>query len=395
MLNAPPAVYASAEARPDTKTVLHVTHHWGGGTEQHVQELTEYLGDAAVHLVLHGRADGLVTLSLPGQADRTYHPHHDFPHLVERVRCLGVTRVHIHQLFTVPVDVRRLIDELDVEFDFTVHDYHTLCPRVHFKTRDNAYCGQPDEAGCTSCLHDWHLPDERDIVEYRARYAWVYRQARRIICPSRDVAARVERYRPQANLVVAPHPRPVDVHPAVSFTRIASSESLRVAVLGWVTAFKGAERVLGAARIVAEEGLPLRIQVIGTIDGEAPTGLDVTGPYAAQDLQRLLTECRPHLLWYAAQVPETYSYILTEGLEAGLPVLVPRLGAFPERVSGRPWSWIVDWDLTPEQAVGTLMDIRKHFASGVPPSSPVHEVACAAGAGTADFYRTAYLGGAS
>jgi glycosyltransferase involved in cell wall biosynthesis len=394
MRDALPVTCAVTEPRPGTKPVLfHITHHWGGGTEQHVQEVIHSLGNEAEHVVLHSRADGLVILSVRGQPDRVYHPRDDFPDLLECLRRLGVTRVHVHQLFTVPVDVRRLIDELDVEFDFTVHDYHTLCPRVHLKTRDNAYCGEPDESGCRSCLHDWHLPDERDIVAYRARYAWVYRQARRIICPSRDVAARIERYYPQARLVVAPHPRPVAVHPAVSATRIAPSEPLRVAVLGWVTAFKGAARVLGSARIVADNGLPLRIQVIGTIDGEAPPGLDVSGPYEANDLQRLLTDRRPHLLWYAAQVPETYSYILSEGLEAGLPVLVPRLGAFPERVSGRPWSWIVDWNLTPEQAVTALMTIREHFVSGVPPSPPVHEVVSSARVGAADFYRTAYLDG--
>ena len=65
----------------------------------------------------------------------------------------------------------------------------------------------------------------------------------------------------------------------MSATQIAPSEPLHVAVLGWVTAFKGAARVLGSARIAANERLPLHIQVIGTIDGEAPAGLDVTGPY--------------------------------------------------------------------------------------------------------------------
>jgi glycosyltransferase involved in cell wall biosynthesis len=394
MPGALPVALAFAESHPHAKPVLlHITHHWGGGTEQHVQEVVHTLADAAEHIVLHSRADGLVILTAPGEPDQVYHPHDNFRDLVDRLRGLAVTRVHVHQLFTVPIDVRRLIDELDLEFDFTVHDYHTLCPRVHLKTRDNAYCGEPDEAGCSSCLNDWHLPDERDIAEYRAHYAWVYQQARRVICPTRDVAARIERYRPHTSLVVAPHPRPVAVHPTVSVTRIAPSEPLRVAVLGWVTAFKGAARVLGSARVAANERLPLHIQVIGTIDGEAPGGLDVTGPYEANDLQQLLAHHRPHLLWYAAQVPETYSYTLSEGLEAGLPVMVPRLGAFPERVSGRPWSWIVDWNLTSGQAVAALMAAREHFVSGVPPAPPTHEVASRASIGGADFYRTGYLDG--
>ena len=48
-----------------------------------------------------------------------------------------------------------------------------------------------------------------------------------------------------------------------------------------------------------------------------PVGLDVSGSYETRDLQRLLLDSRPHILWYTAQVPETYSYVLTEGLEAG------------------------------------------------------------------------------
>jgi glycosyltransferase involved in cell wall biosynthesis len=373
------------------RVVLHITHHWGGGTEQHVQELVCHLADAAQHLVLHSRSDGLVILSALGHDDRLYHPRDDFAGLIYVLRRAGVTRVHVHQLFTVPVDVRRLIDELDVSFDFTVHDYHTFCPRVHLKTQDNAYCGEPGEAECASCLKHWRIPDERDIAEYRARYAWVYGRARAVICPSRDVAARVERYSPQARVVVAPHLRRVAAHPPVSIAPISASEPLRIAVLGWITPFKGAARVLSAARIIAEQSLPLRIRVIGTIDGEPPPGMDVTGGYETNDLQRLLADARPHLLWYAAQVPETYSYVLSEGLEAGLPVLAPRLGAFPERVHGRPWSWIVDWSLTPEQAVATLMTIREHFISGVAPPLPVHEVETRAPAHGPDFYKTAYL----
>jgi glycosyltransferase involved in cell wall biosynthesis len=394
MQDALPETDALEEAGRGKKPVfLHITHHWGGGTEQHVQEIAEQLAEAARHVVIHSRADGWVILSVPGRRDRIYHPARDFSGLVDDLRREGVVRIHVHQLFTVPIDVRRLIDELNVSFDFTVHDYHTFCPRVHFKTRDNAYCGEPDEAECRSCLDDWHMPDERDIAEYRDRYSWLYREANRIICPSRDVAARVERYSPQAPIVVAPHLRPVTAHPPVSPARIASAEPLRVAVLGWVTAFKGATRVLGSAQIITDAGLPIRIQVIGTIDGAVPAGMEVTGPYKPNDLQNLLAAARPHLLWYAAQVPETYSYILSEGLEAGLPVLVPRLGAFPERVSGRPWSWIADWDLTPVQAVHTLTNIREHFVSGTPPSLPVHEVRTNAPFFGPHFYRAAYLDG--
>ncbi len=43
-----------------------------------------------------------------------------------------------------------------------------------------------------------------------------------------------------------------------------------------------------------------------------------------------------------AQWPETYSYTLTAAIDAGLPIVAPRIGAFVERLEGRPLTWLVD-----------------------------------------------------
>ncbi|HEY9347767.1 MAG TPA: hypothetical protein VIQ53_20745, partial [Inquilinus sp.] len=48
-----------------------------------------------------------------------------------------------------------------------------------------------------------------------------------------------------------------------------------------------------------------------------------------------------HLLWFPAPWPETYSYVLSAGIASGRPIVAGDIGAFPERLEGRPWTWIV------------------------------------------------------
>ena len=68
------------------------------------------------------------------------------------------------------------------------------------------------------------------------------------------------------------------------------------------------------------------------------------GPYLDSDLPGLLAWIKPDLIWFPALWPETYSYTLSAALLAGLPVVAPDIGSFPERLSGRRWSWVMPWD---------------------------------------------------
>ena len=39
--------------------------------------------------------------------------------------------------------------------------------------------------------------------------------------------------------------------------------------------------------------------------------------------------------------PETYSYTLTTAIDSGLPIVATEIGALPERLTGRPQTWII------------------------------------------------------
>ena len=90
---------------------------------------------------------------------------------------------------------------------------------------------------------------------------------------------------------------------------------------------------------------------------------------------------------------------------AGLPVLVPDLGAFSERVAGRSWSWCVPWDTSPSRFGAAFAHIGDQLSAGVweglellgPVGSDAAAAAAAAAAArypiaaTSDFYDVQYL----
>jgi glycosyltransferase involved in cell wall biosynthesis len=104
-------------------------------------------------------------------------------------------------------------------------------------------------------------------------------------------------------------------------------------------------------------------------------------------LPGLLRELGAQVVWFPAQWPETFSYTLSVCLEMGIPVVAPDIGAFPERLAGRSWSWIVPWDLDTDRMLEFFMAIRQeNFLTGIAPAVPEGERI-----GAADFYPLKYL----
>src|SRR6202011_5129507 len=75
----------------------------------------------------------------------------------------------------------------------------------------------------------------------------------------------------------------------------------------------------------------------------------VTGEYAEADLPALLAKVKPHVVWLPGACPETYSFTLSGAIDAGLPIVATRIGAFPERLEGRAMTWLVDPEASTEE----------------------------------------------
>ena len=139
--------------------------------------------------------------------------------------------------------------------------------------------------------------------------------------------------------------------------------ALRVAVIGVLANQKGAVTVMTVAS--AADPAELSIHVIGYAEQALPEPLAariaMTGQYAESELPALLAKVKPHVVWFPAQWPETYSYTLSAAIDAGLPIVATRIGAFPERLEGRPLTWLVDPEASTEEWLAVFAEVRSEL----------------------------------
>ena len=367
--------------------ILMITHALGGGVRRHIDSLMERLDGQARLLLLEVRDRGvaLSILSLPLHPVLTL-PAERMDDLILVLRSMMLSRVHIHHLLGMDIDVRALILQLKVPFDVTVHDYYGICPQINLLPwRHSQYCGEPDIADCNACIARRSSHGARDIVTWRAEQAWQFKDADRVLCPSIDVLTRLDRYGLAANAVFAPHeaveagPWPLQIEPAADGV-------LRVAVLGMLVDHKGGRTVAAVAELV--DLLTTEIHLIGEIEGafspSALTRMQVTGRYDEADLSKLIETIAPHVIWFPAVWPETFSYTMSAAIDSGLPIVATLIGAHQERLLGRPFTWLVDIATPPLNWIGIFGDIRAALGRKDVGGIPIRPA-------VADFYAKSYL----
>jgi GT2 family glycosyltransferase/glycosyltransferase involved in cell wall biosynthesis len=321
--------------------IVFVAHGWGGGIRRHMNDLAAMAGDRCDVLMLQPAAGDTVALSWPCEGEgfvAYFSLPRELPALADLLRALGVARMHFHHVHGLPRSILDLPRGVGVPYDCTLHDYYAICPQYHLVTEDGRYCGEPDAAGCAACLArrpgQWGL----DIAGWRSALGELLRGAARVIAPTRDVAQRIARYFPDLSATVMAHPE----------SPIEMTRAIRVAVLGNLSPEKGLRVVAACARDARARGLPLAFRVLGSTTEGLPqwpeASLSIHGQYEDNDLAILVAAERPDVIWFPAQVPETYAYTLTVALAAGASIVASALGAFPERLAGHPRALLVAWD---------------------------------------------------
>ena len=367
--------------------VLLVSHGLGGGVRRHLGELTARLAGIANVLLLEPSPAG-ITLNFPTIPG---HPALSLgagraTDLARYLAAANVQRVHVHHRLGVTMDLRALIRALGVRFDVTVHDYFDLCPQTNFLPfLDAQYCGEPEARHCNACLAASPAGGARDIHSWRHEHAWLFLEAARVICPSEDVRTRLARHGLAANAVVAAHEPVVTAPWKLTPPKLGPRTALRVAVLGVLADRKGLATVTAVTELADAN---VEFTLIGHTEQTPPADfaarVTITGAYDDADLPRLITEARPHVIWFPAQWPETYSYTLSAALDSGVPILASAIGAFPERLANRPLTWLIPPAAPPDVWLAALASARTALQGLTKPPANMPRPA------TADFYAADY-----
>ena len=148
--------------------------------------------------------------------------------------------------------------------------------------------------------------------------------------------------------------------------RLGESEVLRIATLGALPVHKGSRVLQALAREARASGAPFAFTVIGASPeagalGQA--GVAVMGGYAGGEIDRLIEDVAPHIVFIPAIWPETWSFVLTVALRRGLPVVAFDIGAPAERLRELRRGHLLPLDLArqPRKLLAAFRGLREQW----------------------------------
>ena len=312
--------------------VLFVTHSWGGGTEKHVNDLAALLSESLEVLVFKPHDEQSLSLRWLRQGEEFeafFEDRKDPNALLQLLRAIALSRVHLHHVHGLPAYVLDIHSELGVPLDITLHDYFPVTQRYLLGP------GGVVDSSADAPTNDWGLSE----VEWRQRMGALLRSAQRVIAPSRDLAQRMREFFPDIEYQVRGHP---------NIAAQSAPAPHKVLVLGGLSIHKGLLVLEACALDARERKLPLFFKLIGHTEQsvarfpEIP--LAIGGSYRESDLDQLIALENADAFLFPAQVPESYSYTLTAALRTNLPIIASSLGAFSERLEDNRRAHMVAWD---------------------------------------------------
>jgi len=130
-----------------------------------------------------------------------------------------------------------------------------------------------------------------------------------------------------------------------------------VGVVGNISIAKGASLLRDMARLIRKDELPIKIVVIGNVETYEPSEVFFsTGSYLPGQLPALIKEHGVGLCFLPSICPETFSFVASEIMQLGMPLIGFNLGAQAERISAYQHGFIID-DASPEAALAGISKV--------------------------------------
>ncbi|PWT96053.1 MAG: glycosyltransferase [Candidatus Melainabacteria bacterium] len=354
---------ARLKRQNDRPAVLFVNHARGGGTERHMQDLIErWQKEGFQTLIMRSdkRIPDLVQISHPAVPETPNLSITNFStqtlEAIALLKQLNICHIHIHHLAgfgeTAPWQMRKIAHELGVSYDFTVHDYTSICPQINLIDDSGHYCGEPPVNICESCVAKNSSPfGNVSVKDWRRQYEDMLANARSVFVPNADVSTRLAKYFPKVSFSIRTHPEESADLSRNPLPQVKRSEhsALRVAVLGAIGPHKGSKILLDCATDALRRKLPLNFVLFGYANNEVELrqlpNVTITGPYDDAAIYELLEEHPCHISFFPAVWPETFSYTLSIAMKANLYPVAFEFGAISDRLRTLDWGELLELEL--------------------------------------------------
>ena len=340
-----------------------IVENWlGGGTKRAINDIGTLVGyRGRVELRLRSLDSGAIQLSCQTLPLSSVFGADDVSPLLALLDAAEVSLVMVHQLLGFS---KTAIDTLAAwckprNSIAYIHDFYSICPRVTLIDAVGTYCGVQPSDVCNRCIllgggHEASRVNGLTVAEHRALFGDFLSSMRTVIAPSDDAAQHIARIYPDLLVRSIPHP---ELRDDIDQPGDRSDKS-NIILLGGIGPHKGSEKLLEIARVARLTHPHLIFSVVGHTDIDEALkkvgNVRVSGQYKKSELPKLLNQARGQIALFLHIWPETYSYTLSEAVNAGLFPIVPDIGAPAERVGAAQFGAIFPFPINVAQVLTTL-----------------------------------------
>jgi hypothetical protein len=327
----------------------------GGGAHfsaiKNVAELAEtfsvYVIDVEgdqVHVSKHG-VSGRITICLGKTFTPQSHRSNEFDRIIAlTIVNFDIRGILVQHMFNISLGLGDVAKLLGVPYFLENHDFYALCPSHNLLDENNVFCGGHCTAGVGKCSTSlWHPSDfpflKNGSVHYwRANFEKLYSGAAMVFAPSPAAAQII-----QSNISASPEVVVTTISGATELGEIdvpgyARDKMLRIVVLGDINIQKGLHFLEQLALIPQ-----LEIHLFGSCMSPLPNSVVRHGRYEPHELSTLVGAVRPHCGLIPSTSFETYSHVLSEFWQLGVPTFASTAsGAVADRIKRNAAGFLFD-----------------------------------------------------
>ena len=248
------------------------------------------------------------------------------------------------------------------------HDYFMICPSWRLENWEGNFCGIPSYDDCKICMEKTNneflgLAPRISPEKWRNSWAELLNLSDEIRFFSRASADLFLKAYPQLadRVEIVPHKIPPSHE---FFSGHGGPNRLgrwTVASVGRIGPHKGSEVLVKMQQMARERGLPIDFMVIGDfVDPRFSGKIKDTGPYNPDDLAKFLHDFEVSCVVLPFGWPETFSYVTHEICAVGIPLVVPNIGAPPEKVVNYARGLVTKSDI--ENIFQGVIDLLEKYA---------------------------------
>ncbi len=340
---------------------VHVVHNFGGGTDRYIKQ--DIMKDRnSMHIVIMlNQFDDIFLVNI---FNNTRDDNKEIK-ISQSLFFFILSKIdNAHFVIHSTINSPRLINELYIKFPYAkksveIHDFSLICPKIFLINHEFNFCGLPEEANCNKCLINSGY--DISIETYRTERINVINKSNNFIVHS-DFSRIIDKYVDSSKLLKIIPESGNGIIPNFSTLNDLNLLTKNLLVVGAISVHKGIDNLKKVLGLVDSSGLPLvNIYLFGYIheDVIARSNLIVSGQFRTfSSIENFISGVPIHGIYFPSNIPETFSFILSDLIQWPIPKIYHNIGAIGERMKDDPTGIGLELDASLAQFTESIMKLN-------------------------------------